>query len=137
LGAAAGALVAVLVDLPRAVGSSALSVLAVNQLSGLNLALALLGVLASLMLTLITGRFDLPRKRAQWETLSAMGWGPGLLLQLRRWEAGILGALALPLAVLGSVAVTLVIAPHAVLRAALASILAILIWFIATTRTRK
>ncbi|MCG2622387.1 ABC transporter permease [Arthrobacter sp. I2-34] len=137
LGAAAGALVAVLVDLPRAVGSSALSVLAVNQLSGLNLALALLGVLASLMLTLITGRFDLPRKRAQWATLSAMGWGPALLLQLRRWEAGILAVLALPLAILGSVAITLVIAPHAVLRAALAAILALLIWFIVTTRTRK
>ncbi|MFD1211251.1 FtsX-like permease family protein [Arthrobacter sp. GCM10027362] len=137
LGAAAGALVAVLVDLPRAVGSSALSVLAVNQLSGLNLALALLGVLASLMLTLITGRFDLPRKREQWQILSAMGWGPALLLQLRRWEAGILGVLALPVAVLGSVAITLVIAPHAVLRAALASVLAVLIWFIVTTRTRK
>nr|WP_312856793.1 ABC transporter permease [Arthrobacter mobilis] len=137
LGAAAGALVAVLVDLPRAVGSSALSVLAVNQLSGLNLALALLGVLASLMLTLITGRFELPRKREQWQILTAMGWGPGLLLQLRRWEAGILGVLALPLAILGSVAVTLVIAPHAVLRAALASVLAVLIWFIVTTRTRK
>ncbi|WP_262105155.1 ABC transporter permease [Arthrobacter sp. Marseille-P9274] len=137
LGAAAGALVAVVLDLPRAAGSTALGSLALSQVGGVNVALAVLGVVTALVLTLITSRFDLARKREQWDILEAMGWGPGLLLGLRRSEAGILAGMALPLAILGAVGVSLAVAPHAAFRAAIAGVLAVILWFILMTRTRK
>jgi len=137
LGAAAGTLVAVILDLPRAAGSTALGALALTEVGGVNIALALLGVVTALVLTLITSRFDLARKREQWDILEAMGWGPGLLLALRRSEAGILAIMALPLAILGAVAASLAVAPHAVFRAVVAGVLAVILWFILMTRTRK
>ncbi|WP_264668324.1 ABC transporter permease [Arthrobacter sp. VKM Ac-2550] len=137
LGAAAGALAAVILDLPRAAGSTALGSLALSQTGGVNIALAVLGVVTALVLTLMTGRFDLARKREQWDILEAMGWTPTLLLSLRRSEAGLLAVMALPLAVLGAVGVSLAVAPHAALRAVAAGVLAVILWFILMTRTRK
>ncbi|MGW6175420.1 FtsX-like permease family protein [Arthrobacter sp. NPDC055138] len=137
LGAAAGALVAVLADIPRAAGSTALGSLAASQLSGLNIALALLGVVTALLLALMTTRFEAQRKREQFAILGAMGWTPTLLLQARRGEAGITAAIALPLAVIGAVVTALFIAPHTAVWAAAAGIVAVLLWFVLMTRTRK
>ena len=109
--------------------------LAASQLSGLNIALALLGVVTALLLALMTTRFEAQRKRDQFAILGAMGWTPTLLLQARRGEAGITAAIALPLAIIGAVVTALFIAPHTAVWAAAAGIVAVLLWFVLMTRT--
>lgn len=76
-----------------------------------SLVLGLSGVAVGLVLTLVTGRFELQAKRQYLGTLQAMGWNPDMLGQVRFFENALVGAVAVPLGVLGALGVGLLLAP--------------------------
>ncbi|MCU1511391.1 MAG: cell division protein FtsX [Arthrobacter sp.] len=133
-GAAAGGLTALLIDIPRAAGASALSGLAAASIALPSIILGLSGVAVGLLLTMVTGRFELQAKRQYLGTLQAMGWNPGMLGQVRFFENAMVGAVALPLGVVGALGVGLLLAPYAVLWAAVAGLVAVLCWIPIATK---
>lgn len=136
-GAAVGALIALLIDIPRAAGASALSGLAAASIAFPSVLLAVFGVLVGLLLTLVTGRFELHAKREYLGTLRAMGWNPDMLGQVRFFENALVGTVALPLGVLGALGLGLLLAPYAALWAGLAGLLAVLCWIPIATKVVK
>lgn len=133
-GAAVGGLVALLIDIPRAAGASALSGLAAASIALPSIILGLSGVAVGLLLTMVTGRFELQAKRQYLGTLQAMGWNPDMLGQVRFFENAMVGTVALPLGVLGALGVGLLLAPYAALWAALAGLAAVLCWIPIATK---
>jgi hypothetical protein len=133
-GAAVGGLIALLIDIPRAAGASALSGLAAASVAMPSIVLGLSGVAVGLLLTLVTGRFELQAKRQYLGTLEAMGWNPDMLGQVRFFENALVGAVAVPLGVLGALGVGLLLAPYAALWAAVAGIVAVLCWIPIATK---
>ncbi|MBT2514029.1 ABC transporter permease [Arthrobacter sp. ISL-30] len=136
-GAAVGALIAVLIDIPRAAGASALSGAAATSVALPSIVLAVAGVAVGLVLTLVTGRFELQAKRQYLGILEAMGWNPDMLGQVRFFENALVGTVALPLGVVGALGLGLVLAPYAALWAALAGFLAVLCWIPIATKVVK
>lgn len=136
-GAAAGGLAALLIDIPRAAGASALSGLAATSIALPSIILALAGVAVGLVLTMVTGRFELQAKRQYLGTLQAMGWNPDMLGQVRFFENAMVGTIALPLGVLGALGIGLLLAPYAALWAALAGLVAVLCWIPIATKVVK
>jgi hypothetical protein len=132
--AATGALVALFIDIPRTAGASALSGLAATSIALPSLILALAGVAVGLLLTMVTGRFELQAKRQYLGTLAAMGWNPDLLGQVRFFENAMVGMVALPLGVLGALGLGLLLAPYAALWAAAAGLVAVLCWIPIATK---
>lgn len=133
-GAAVGGLTALLIDIPRAAGASALSGLAAASIALPSIILGLSGVAVGLMLTMVTGRFELQAKRQYLSTLQAMGWNPDMLGQVRFFENAMVGAVALPLGVVGALGVGLLLAPYAALWAAIAGLVAVLCWIPIATK---
>jgi hypothetical protein len=133
-GAAVGGLIALLIDIPRAAGASALSGLAATSIALPSILLALAGVLVGLVLTLVTGRFELNAKRQYLAILEAMGWNPDMLRQVRLFENALVGTVALPLGVLGALGIGLLLAPYAALWAGVAGLLAVLCWIPIATK---
>jgi hypothetical protein len=133
-GAAAGGLTALLIDIPRAAGASALSGLAAASIALPSIILGLSGVAVGLLLTMVTGRFELQAKRQYLGTLQAMGWNPSMLGQVRFFENAMVGAVALPLGVVGALGVGLLLAPYAALWAAVAGLVAVLCWIPIATK---
>ncbi|MDQ0820449.1 hypothetical protein QFZ79_002741 [Arthrobacter sp. V4I6] len=133
-GAAAGGLTALLIDIPRAAGASALSGLAAASIALPSIVLGLSGVAVGLLLTMVTGRFELQAKRQYLGTLQAMGWNPDMLGQVRFFENAMVGAVALPLGVVGALGVGLLLAPYAALWAAVAGLVAVLCWIPIATK---
>ena len=136
-GAAVGALIALLIDIPRAAGASALSGLAAASIALPSVILAVFGVVVGLLLTLVTGRFELHAKREYLGTLRAMGWNPDMLGQVRFFENALVGTVALPLGVLGALGLGLLLAPYAALWAGLAGLLAVICWIPIATKVVK
>ena len=132
--AATGALVALFIDIPRTAGASALGGLAATSIALPSLILALAGVAVGLLLTMVTGRFELQAKRRYLGTLAAMGWNPDLLGQVRFFENAMVGMVALPLGVLGALGLGLLLAPYAALWAAAAGLVAVLCWIPIATK---
>lgn len=133
-GAAVGGLIALLIDIPRAAGASALSGIAAASIALPSIILALSGVAVGLLLTLVTGRFELQAKRQYLGTLKAMGWNPDMLGQVRFFENALVGSVALPLGVLGALGIGILLAPYAALWAGLAGLLAVLCWIPIATK---
>ncbi len=133
-GAAVGGLISLLIDIPRAAGASALSGLAAASIALPSIILALSGVAVGLILTMVTGRFELQSKRQYLGTLQAMGWNPDMLGQVRFFENAMVGTVALPLGVLGALGIGLLLAPYAALWAGLAGLVAVLIWIPIATK---
>lgn len=133
-GAAAGGLTALLIDIPRAAGASALSGLAAASIALPSIILGISGVAVGLLLTMVTGRFELQAKRQYLGTLQAMGWNPDMLGQVRFFENAMVGAVALPLGVVGALGVGLLLAPYAALWAAVAGLVAVLCWIPIATK---
>lgn len=133
-GAAVGGLIALLIDIPRAAGASALSGLAAASVALPSILLALAGVLVGLVLTLVTGRFELNAKRQYLSILEAMGWNPDMLRQVRLFENALVGTVALPLGVLGALGIGLLLAPYAALWAGVAGLVAVLCWIPIATK---
>jgi hypothetical protein len=136
-GAAAGGLTALLIDIPRAAGASALSGLAAASITLPSIILAVSGVAVGLVLTMVTGRFELAAKRQYLGTLEAMGWNPDMLGQVRFFENAMVGIIGLPLGVLGALGIGLLLAPYAALWAALAGLVAVLCWIPIATKVVK
>jgi hypothetical protein len=90
-----------------------------------------------LLLTLVTGRFELKAKRRYLGTLQAMGWNPDMLGQVRFFENALVGAVAVPLGILGALGIGLVLAPYAALWAAVAGLVAVLCWIPIATKVVK
>lgn len=132
--AAVGGMVALLIDIPRAAGASALSGLAAASITLPSIILGLSGVAVGLLLTMVTGRFELQAKRQYLGTLQAMGWNPDMLGQVRFFENAMVGTVALPLGVLGALGVGLLLAPYAALWAAVAGLVAVLCWIPIATK---
>jgi hypothetical protein len=133
-GAAVGGLIALLIDIPRAAGASALSGLAAASVALPSILLALAGVAVGLVLTLVTGRFELNAKRQYLGILEAMGWNPDMLRQVRLFENALVGTVALPLGVLGALGIGLLLAPYAALWAGVAGLVAVLCWIPIATK---
>jgi hypothetical protein len=133
-GAAVGGLVALLIDIPRAAGASALSGLAAASVALPSMLLAFAGVAVGLILTLVTGRFELNAKRQYLGILEAMGWNPDMLRQVRLFENALVGTVALPLGVLGALGIGLLLAPYAALWAGVAGLVAVLCWIPIATK---
>jgi hypothetical protein len=133
-GAAVGGLVALLIDIPRAAGASALSGLAAASVALPSMMLAIAGVAVGLVLTLVTGRFELNAKRQYLGILEAMGWNPDMLRQVRLFENALVGTVALPLGVLGALGIGLLLAPYAALWAGVAGLVAVLCWIPIATK---
>jgi len=136
-GAAVGALIALLIDIPRAAGASALSGLAAASVALPSVILAITGVLVGLLLTLVTARFELQAKRQYLSTLEAMGWNPDMLGHVRFFENALVGTVAVILGVVGALALGLILAPYAALWAALAGLLAVICWIPIATKVVK
>ena len=132
--AAVGGLVALLIDIPRAAGASALSGLAAASITLPSIILAVSGVAVGLLLTMVTGRFELQAKRQYLGTLRAMGWNPDMLGQVRFFENAMVGTVALPLGVVGALGIGLLLAPYAALWAAIAGLVAVLCWIPIATK---
>ncbi|SDP53241.1 FtsX-like permease family protein [Arthrobacter sp. ok909] len=132
--AAVGGLVALLIDIPRAAGASALGGLAAASIALPSIILALSGVAVGLVLTMVTGRFELQAKRQYLGTLRAMGWNPDMLGQVRFFENAMVGTVALPLGIVGALGIGLLLAPYAALWAALAGLVAVLCWIPIATK---
>ncbi|WP_160665001.1 ABC transporter permease [Pseudarthrobacter sp. ATCC 49987] len=132
--AAVGGMAALLIDIPRAAGASALSGLAATSIALPSIILGLSGVAVGLLLTMVTGRFELQAKRQYLGTLQAMGWNPDMLGQVRFFENAMVGTVALPLGVLGALGVGLLLAPYAALWAAIAGLVAVLCWIPIATK---
>ncbi|WP_426978489.1 FtsX-like permease family protein [Pseudarthrobacter sp. O4] len=133
-GAAVGGLIALLIDIPRAAGASALGGLAAASIALPSIILGLSGVAVGLLLTMVTGRFELQAKRQYLGTLQAMGWNPDMLGQVRFFENAMVGAVALPLGVVGALGIGLLLAPYAALWAAIAGLVAVLCWIPIATK---
>ncbi len=133
-GAAVGGLIALLIDIPRAAGASALSGPAAASVALPSILLALAGVIVGLVLTLVTGRFELNAKRQYLGILEAMGWNPDMLRQVRLFENALVGSVALPLGVLGALGIGLLLAPYAALWAGVAGLVAVLCWIPIATK---
>lgn len=133
-GAAVGGLVALLIDIPRAAGASALSGLAAASIALPSIVLGVSGVAVGLLLTMVTGRFELQAKRQYLGTLRAMGWNPDMLGQVRLFENAMVGAVALPLGIVGALGIGLLLAPYAALWAAIAGLVAVLCWIPIATK---
>jgi len=132
--AAVGGLVALLIDIPRAAGASALSGLAAASIALPSIILGVSGVAVGLILTMVTGRFELQAKRQYLGTLRAMGWNPDMLGQVRFFENAMVGTVALPLGVVGALGLGLLLAPYAALWAAIAGLVAVLCWIPIATK---
>jgi len=132
--AAVGGLVALLIDIPRAAGASALSGLAAASIALPSIILGVSGVAVGLLLTMVTGRFELQAKRQYLGTLRAMGWNPDMLGQVRFFENAMVGTVALPLGVVGALGIGLLLAPYAALWAAIAGLVAVLCWIPIATK---
>ncbi|MGO4230334.1 FtsX-like permease family protein [Arthrobacter sp. YAF34] len=133
-GASVGGLVALLIDIPRAAGASALSGLAAASIALPSIILGVSGVAVGLVLTMVTGRFELQAKRQYLGTLRAMGWNPDMLGQVRFFENAMVGTVALPLGVVGALGIGLLLAPYAALWAAIAGLVAVLCWIPIATK---
>ncbi|MDQ0755967.1 ABC transporter permease [Arthrobacter sp. B3I4] len=133
-GAAVGGLAALLIDIPRAAGASALSGAAAASIALPSIVLGVSGVAVGLVLTMVTGRFELGAKRQYLGVLQAMGWNPDMLGQVRFFENAMVGTIALPLGVLGALGVGLVLAPYAALWAGIAGFVAVLCWIPIATK---
>lgn len=133
-GASVGGLISLLIDIPRAAGASALSGLAATSVALPSIVLAVAGVAVGLILTLVTGRFELNAKRQYLGILSAMGWNPDMLRQVRFFENALVGTVALPLGVLGALGIGLLLAPYAALWAGVAGVVAVLCWIPIATK---
>ena len=133
-GAAVGGLAALLIDIPRAAGASALSGLAAASIAMPSIILGVSGVAVGLLLTLVTGRFELGAKRQYLGILQAMGWNPDMLGQVRFFENAMVGAIAVPLGVLGALGIGLLLAPYAALWAGIAGLVAVLCWIPIATK---
>ncbi|SDL39466.1 FtsX-like permease family protein [Arthrobacter sp. ov407] len=133
-GAAVGGLVALLIDIPRAAGASALSGLAAASIALPSIILGVSGVAVGLLLTMVTGRFELQAKRQYLGTLRAMGWNPDMLGQVRFFENAMVGTIALPLGIVGALGIGLLLAPYAALWAAIAGLVAVLCWIPIATK---
>lgn len=133
-GAAVGGLISLLIDIPRAAGASALSGLAAASVALPSILLAVAGVAVGLVLTLVTGRFELNAKRQYLGILAAMGWNPDMLRQVRLFENALVGTVALPLGVLGALGIGLLLAPYAALWAGVAGLVAVLCWIPIATK---
>ena len=92
------------------------------------------GVAVGLLLTMVTGRFELGAKRQYLGILQAMGWNPDMLGQVRFFENAMVGAIALPLGVIGALAIGLLLAPYAALWAGIAGLVAVLCWIPIATK---
>ena len=132
--AAVGGLVALLIDIPRAAGASALSGLAAASIALPSIILGVSGVAVGLLLTMVTGRFELQAKRQYLGTLRAMGWNPDMLGQVRFFENAMVGTVALPLGIVGALGIGLLLAPYAALWAAIAGLVAVLCWIPIATK---
>ncbi len=133
-GAAVGGLAALLIDIPRAAGASALSGLAAASIALPSIILGVSGVAVGLLLTMVTGRFELGAKRQYLGILQAMGWNPDMLGQVRFFENAMVGAIALPLGVIGALGIGLLLAPYAALWAGIAGLVAVLCWIPIATK---
>ncbi|MFJ3956969.1 FtsX-like permease family protein [Arthrobacter sp. NPDC090010] len=133
-GAAVGALLAVLVDIPRAAGASALGGVAAASIVLPAIVLAIAGALVGMFLTIVTGRFELGAKREQIGVLKAMGWNPDMLRQVRFFEHALVGLYALPVGVLGAALLGIFLAPYAAIWAGLAGLVAVVVWVPIATR---
>lgn len=133
-GAAVGGLAALLIDIPRAAGASALSGLAAASIAMPSIILGVSGVAVGLLLTMVTGRFELGAKRQYLGILQAMGWNPDMLGQVRFFENAMVGAIAVPLGVLGALGIGLLLAPYAALWAGIAGLVAVLCWIPIATK---
>ena len=133
-GAAVGGLAALLIDIPRAAGASALSGLAAASIALPSIVLGVSGVAVGLLLTMVTGRFELGAKRQYLGTLQAMGWNPDMLRQVRFFENAMVGTIALPLGVLGALGISLLLAPYAAIWAGIAGLVAVLCWIPIATK---
>ena len=133
-GAAVGGLAALLIDIPRAAGASALSGLAAASIALPSIVLGVSGVAVGLLLTMVTGRFELGAKRQYLGTLQAMGWNPDMLGQVRFFENAMVGTIALPLGVLGALGISLLLAPYAAIWAGIAGLVAVLCWIPIATK---
>ena len=131
---AVGALVSVLVDIPRAAGASALGGLAAGSIVLPAIILAVAGAVVGLFLTIVTGRFELGAKREQIGVLNAMGWNPDMLRQVRFFEHALVGLYALPIGVLGAALLGIFLAPYAAVWAGIAGLLAVVVWVPVATR---
>ena len=127
-------MVALLIDIPRAAGASALSGLAAASIALPSIILGVSGVAVGLLLTMVTGRFELQAKRQYLGTLRAMGWNPDMLGQVRFFENAMVGTVALPLGVVGALGIGLLLAPYAALWAAIAGLVAVLCWIPIATK---
>ena len=133
-GAAVGGLAALLIDIPRAAGASALSGVAAASIALPSIILGVSGVAVGLLLTMVTGRFELGAKRQYLGILQAMGWNPDMLGQVRFFENAMVGAIAAPLGVLGALGIGLLLAPYAALWAGIAGLVAVLCWIPIATK---
>ena len=133
-GAAVGGLASLLIDIPRAAGASALSGLAAASIALPSIVLGVSGVAVGLLLTMVTGRFELGSKRQYLGTLQAMGWNPDMLGQVRFFENAMVGTIALPLGVLGALGISLLLAPYAAIWAGIAGLVAVLCWIPIATK---
>ncbi|WP_346960861.1 FtsX-like permease family protein [uncultured Arthrobacter sp.] len=133
-GAAVGGLAALLIDIPRAAGASALSGVAAASIALPSIILGVSGVAVGLLLTMVTGRFELGAKRQYLGILQAMGWNPDMLGQVRFFENAMVGAIALPLGVIGALGIGLLLAPYAALWAGIAGLVAVLCWIPIATK---
>jgi len=133
-GAAVGGLAALLIDIPRAAGASALSGLAAASIALPSIVLGVSGVAVGLLLTMVTGRFELGAKRQYLGTLQAMGWNPDMLGQVRFFENAMVGTIALPLGILGALGISLLLAPYAAIWAGIAGLVAVLCWIPIATK---
>ena len=86
---------ALLIDIPRAAGASASAGFAAASITLPSIILAVSGAVG-LVLTMVTGRFELQAKRQYLGTLRAMGWNPDMLGQVRLFENAMVGTVALP-----------------------------------------
>ncbi len=133
-GAAVGGLAALLIDIPRAAGASALSGMAAASIALPSIVLGVSGVAVGLLLTMVTGRFELGAKRQYLGILQAMGWNPDMLGQVRFFENAMVGTIALPLGVLGALGIGLLLAPYAAIWAGIAGLVAVLCWIPIATK---
>ena len=79
-------------------------------------------------------RFELGAKREYLGILQAMGWNPDMLGQVRFFENAMVGAIAVPLGVLGALGIGLLLAPYAALWAGIAGLVAVLCWIPIATK---
>ncbi|MCC7128698.1 MAG: ABC transporter permease [Microbacteriaceae bacterium] len=95
---AAATVTVTLMEGRAAAGASALGVFAVDQAFIAQLALGGVALLAGIVLAVIARRIDLGRRREQWSTMRAMGWGAGQVRAVQLIEGMLVGLPAVVIA---------------------------------------